>query len=290
MIEITLTFEGGLADKHQLDFYDAAHALVGFERSLALVTHFVLNGEIITQAPALKGARIFTEAPADGSWKVIARISALALAAGSVGRDSPVGYAVTSMFDAVLHGSMGFHVDYDKTFQQQLSEQRHKGVVTKAKVQSLIEKCETSIADIHRPMVGSRTAEIACISGKPTPSEPETKLGPDMTPLTYEYLMDEQNSDTMEELTGKVSSYNINTFKGRAFIVEEARTVSFELTDKAKTPKQTNRITQSLRFNNADKRDKRALIEVHGYRVESRNGRLKHLNLIKVNDYDDLDL
>ena len=288
MIEITLTFEGGLADEHQLDFYDAAHALVGFERSLALVTHFVLNGEIITQAPALKGARILTEAPADGSWKVIARIASLALVAGSVGKDSPVGYAVTSMFDAVLNGSMGFHVDYDKTFQQQLSEQRNKGVVTQAKVQSLIEKCESSIADIHRPMVGSRTAKVACISGKPTTNERETKLGPDMTPLTYEYLMDERNSDSIEELTGKVSSYNINTFKGRAFILQEGRTVSFELTDKAKTPKQTNRVTRSLRLNNADKKDQRALIEVHGYRVESRNGRLKHLNLIKVHDYDDL--
>ncbi len=285
MIEITLKYEGGLADRHSLDFYDAAHALVGFERSLALVTHFVINGEIITQAPALKGAQIFTEAPADGSWKVIARISAGLIAMGSIGKDSPVGYAVTSMFDYVLHESMGFHVDYDKTFQQQLTEQKAKNVVTPAKLKSLIEKCERSIADIHRPMVASKTATVATMYGQAAEKCPVEKLGPDMTTVTYEYLMDEHFSDEIEELTAKVSSYNINTFKGRMFIVEEGRTVSFELTDKAKTPRQTRLVTRSLALNEANKKDDASLITIACYRVESKNGRLKHLNLTKVETY-----
>lgn len=54
MTDIKLKFEGNLSDNHVLDFYDAARAMMGFQRSLALTTHLVVNGEIITQAPSLK--------------------------------------------------------------------------------------------------------------------------------------------------------------------------------------------------------------------------------------------
>jgi hypothetical protein len=69
-IEITLSFNGGAADKNEINFYDVSQALIGFERSLALTTHLVLNGEIITQAPALKGAEILAIPPTEGSWKL----------------------------------------------------------------------------------------------------------------------------------------------------------------------------------------------------------------------------
>ena len=271
---------------NNLEFYDAAHALVGFERSLALVTHYVLNGEIITQAPALKGARIYTEAPSDGSWKSVAKVAiGGALALGSVGKDSPVGYAVTSMFDLAMNASMGFHPDYDKTFQQQLAEQRSVGNITKPKVTSLIEKCESSFIDMHRPLVSSKSAKVAYVYGAPVSGSKSIKLGPDLTLHTYEYLIDENKSHDDKDYSGKVSSYNINTFKGRMFVIEEGRTVSFELTDRAKTSKQTNRIARSLRRNNADKKDAASIIGFRAYRVETRNGRLKHLNITKVEEY-----
>lgn len=282
MIEVTLRYDGGLADKHRLNFYDAAHALVGFERSLSLVTHFVINGEIITQAPALKGARIFTEAPEDGSWKVVALISVGLLNIGSVGKDSPVGYAVTSMFDYVMHSTMGFHPDYNKTIQQQLAEHRSSNALSHGKLKSLVEKCERSVADMHRPIVASKTATKASTFGCVNKGDALIKLGPDMNAITYDYLIDERRSDQIEALQVKLSSYNINTFKGRVFVISEGRTIPFELTDLSKTPKQTSHITRSLRLNNANKKDESSIINITAYRVESRNGRLKHMNVIGV--------
>ena len=58
----TLSYEGEAADLSLIDFYDVAEALVGFERSLAITTHYVLNGSVITQAPSLKGAQILRDA------------------------------------------------------------------------------------------------------------------------------------------------------------------------------------------------------------------------------------
>jgi hypothetical protein len=62
-VRFSLVFEGEEADTNRLDFYDAADALTGFQRSLALTTHLMLNGEIIVQAPSLRGARIYLDVP-----------------------------------------------------------------------------------------------------------------------------------------------------------------------------------------------------------------------------------
>jgi hypothetical protein len=61
-MQITLQYDGAMSDSHLIEFYDAARGLVGFQRTLALVTHLVLHGDIITQAPSLRGASILTPA------------------------------------------------------------------------------------------------------------------------------------------------------------------------------------------------------------------------------------
>jgi hypothetical protein len=73
-LEVTLRFRGQTSDQHAIDLYDVSQALIGFERSLALTTHLILNDEIITQAPALKGAKIFARPPNAGSWELTAAI------------------------------------------------------------------------------------------------------------------------------------------------------------------------------------------------------------------------
>ncbi|HEY0413912.1 MAG TPA: hypothetical protein VGD66_12310 [Allosphingosinicella sp.] len=153
VIEVELKFTGAESDNGFLNFYDAARALAGFERSLALTTHLVLNGEIITQSPALKGADIYLPHIEEGSWKAKAVV---ALSAASVvlsaGKDSPLGHVVTSVYDYVLSETMGFHPDYDKTLQQQYREHLAEKGITKEKLDSLSEKIEPSVAEIHRPI------------------------------------------------------------------------------------------------------------------------------------------
>lgn len=70
LLQFTLSFSGELADEHRIDLYDVSQAIIGFQRSVALTTHLVLNQKIITQAPSLKGAEILAFPPTDGSWKI----------------------------------------------------------------------------------------------------------------------------------------------------------------------------------------------------------------------------
>ena len=154
-MQFTLQFDGALADRNALDFYDAARAISGFQRTLALVTHLALNGEVIVQAPSLKGAEIIVHPPEEGSWKIAATIIGGAFAIGAVGKDSPIGHVVTSIYDYVLYETMGFHVDYDKTLQSLYNEK----VINEEKLDSLTEKAEPSIVEMHRPIVASKTAK-----------------------------------------------------------------------------------------------------------------------------------
>ena len=63
VVTFRLSYEGNESDRQQIDLYDVSQALIGFQRSIALTTHLVINREVITQAPFLKGARILA-APA----------------------------------------------------------------------------------------------------------------------------------------------------------------------------------------------------------------------------------
>ncbi len=273
MIEFELTFEGGLADDGLLEFYDAARALAGFQRSLALTTHLIVNGEIITQAPAASGFQIFVPPLADGSWKVRAKIALGAtIALGSVGRDSPVGQAVTSLYDAVLSNTMGFNVDYDKTLQQLYYETHNGRMITHEKIDSLCEKIESSVADMHRPIVISESATRAQVSkcwGD------QRDIGPVLSPLTYEYVRQTTTEDDDIFVVGYVSSYNINTFKGRIYSLDERRPVPFQLDETARTKSNVGVLTRSQHINGQSPFSSEALVKLTCRRMVSPTNKVK---------------
>jgi hypothetical protein len=250
-IEITLSFSGRDADKNEINFYDVSQALIGFERSLALTTHLIVNGEIITQAPALKGAAIVAFPPVDGSWKLSAAILVTAAGLyhlGTAPKDTPIGHLIRSGYDYVISEALGFHVDYDKSLGQQYEEYKKAKQPIKelspSRFDSLIEKCENSIREMHRPLVKSRTAEEGHLTARI--SDDLMPLGPPLTRETYEYIAFTERSHDPSYYVGRVTSYNVNTFKGRIYIAQERRPIPFELGDTARGFDAISAITASL--------------------------------------------
>lgn len=156
MASFTLRYDGGLADNNTIDMYDAARGLAGFQRSLALVTHLIVNGEIITQAPSLRGAQILSSTPEEGSWKVTAVILGGLFTLTSAPKDTTAGDLVFSVYDYVVKSTLGFHVDLTKSLGAQAEDELKKKKVTREKLDSLMEKTESSIAEIHRPIIASK--------------------------------------------------------------------------------------------------------------------------------------
>jgi hypothetical protein len=220
-VRFILTYDGNLATRGAIDFYDVAHALAGFQRSLALTTHLIINGEVITQAPSLKGARILALPAEPGSWKFVVTIVGGLYALGQAQQHSVLGHLTTSAYDYVISETRGFHVDFDKTLGQ-LYEQAHRANLSvrpqpQSKLDAVIEKCEFSIKEMHRPIVLSKTAKLAEIV-----SNTDGILRPLTATLdysTFEYMDVTREEDFPENFIGLVSSYNINTFKGRIFVI-----------------------------------------------------------------------
>lgn len=278
-MEFEFVFSGEESERGVIDFYDAARALAGFQRSLAIVTHLAINGEVITHAPKLSGAQILFPAIEHGSWKAKALVILGSMVTlGSVGKDSPVGHVVTSLYDYVLSETMGFHPDYSRTLQDQYAQYLHEHKISRDKIDSAIEKCENSVADMHRPIVVSGTAGFGRVFAG---GETDKKIGPDFNEITYDYVRTTIRDPNISEITGSISSFNNNTYKGRVFSPEDGRPIPFELLETARDRRSVGRITRSQHLAGQRNFDE-SLITLVGYRLSSTTGRLKRLHVIEV--------
>lgn len=285
-LNFSISYSGQIAEDHEIDFYDAAQALVGFQRSLALTIHLALNGEIITQAPSLKGASINITPPEEGSWKTTATVICAILGGvytfGTAPKDTPIGNLARSMYDYMISETLGVHVDYNTTIGQQIDElkSRHPELkkITPEKMDSLAEKCEVAVVNMHRPIAHSQSATQARITtGQGRHEKP---LGPPLSFQTYEYVVFTTRSDAPITLAGRVSSYNMNTYKGRIYVEEYQRPIPFELSSNARDAATIGKVTNSLSAN-AQHNGPSSLTFV-AFQDFSRTGRLKKLFIVEI--------
>ena len=257
-VNFTFSFQGKASDNHVIDLYDVSQALIGFQRSLALTVHAVLNDEVITQAPSLRGARIVTLPPEPGSWRIPASVITVASGlymAGTAPKDTPVGHFVRSAYDYVVSQTLGFHVDFEKTLGQQyeqLSPKLKKTLPepTQSRFDSVIEKIDNSVLHMHRPIIYSKTASSAVIYA--TIGNNTSTTSRKLDGRTYSYVAYTKESTKEQNFYGVVTSFNLNTFKGRIFLAKEKRPIPFELSDLARDTLTIRKITKSL-DNNANK-------------------------------------
>ncbi|MCJ2012168.1 hypothetical protein [Methylobacterium sp. J-076] len=275
-----------MSDEHQIDFYDISEALHGFQRYLALTTNLVVNNEIITHSTALKNARIYALPPEEGSWKILAPIVVACTAAYHVGtadKDTPIGNLAHSIYAYVIQESLGINPDFDKDLGQQIKDERAKNPnfpeLTQSKIDSLIEKCHNSLQKIHRPIIASETAKQAEILFDDGSGEIKTTGSFDRK--TYDYMAYDKEDSHETIVIGRITSYNVNTFKGRIYIPKEKRPIPFMLADNARRSDIIDLVTSSLSASALDivtSNDLRCFV----YKTKSRTDRLKFLVMTNV--------
>lgn len=65
---ISLVYYGGDADLNRLDLYDASNSYYGLARTLAVIGHFYVTGEIIVKAPQ-SAIKLYLQPPSEGSFR-----------------------------------------------------------------------------------------------------------------------------------------------------------------------------------------------------------------------------
>lgn len=246
----------------------------------------MLHGEIITQAPALRGARMMIKSPEAGSWKVVTAVTLLASGVhvlGTAPRDTVLGHLVHSAYDYVVKETLGFHVDFDSTLGKQYEElnqrKRIAPQITQSQVDALIEKTENSIKEMHRPIAASKTATSALVTS--TIGRRTATLAR-LDGETYDYVNFTTQIEHPVRMRGRVSSYNINTFRGRIFLEGEHRPIPFDLGENCRDPLSVELITSSLGSNALDRLSVDGAILCDGFRFESSTGRLKRILITNV--------
>lgn len=281
-LTFVLSFEGGDASDHRLDFYDAAVALLGFQRSLAITSHYVLNDKVITQAPSLSGARIMVAPPFEGSWRMKADVEPQqpsATTAESYG--APTEEALSATYDYVVGRTLGFQTDFDSDVGPLIEAIRPPGrsdsKPTSGRLDAVIEKCEVGIKDMHRPIVQSQSADTAKIISS---VKPRSSFRYSLSQQTYQHILEGLPDLRQRDFVGKVSSYNLNTYRGRIFLPNERRPVPFELREAARTPSTISAILQSMSANHNSSREEAGMLRFRAVPYETRTGRLRSLELV----------
>jgi hypothetical protein len=208
---------------------------------------------------------------------------------GTAPKDTPLGNLVYSAYDYVISESLGFHVYYEK-FLGQLYDQAYKKnkaleetmpKVEQYQLDSLVEKCSTAVTEIHRPIYKTNSAEtakiVASLNGQSVP------LSKGFSLATYEYLNEFITEDRSEVISGRISSYNSNTFKGRIFVSTEGRPISFELSENARNDATVELIVNSLSENALKKYESNSsVVQCQVFKITSKTGLLKSYKISKV--------
>lgn len=285
-----LVFRGSTADRQVIEYYDVAQALWGFERVLSLTSHLLLNGQVITQSPSAKGFTLAALPPENGSWKwpVVLALGGIAATFGTASFDSAFGYLAKSALEYVIQETLGFTPDFEETLGSQIQFYRDAfndppiaKDLSQSRFDSLIEKTESGIRAIHRPIVASGTATVASVDW--AIADRRGSLDGYFDERTFQYIDRTIRKDDFEVFCGVISSYNANTYNGRLYSPTENRTVPFDLAESGRTLPAIRRIVTSLR-DNATRSTSGIQPDIclKGLRNESVNGRLKKLYVVEV--------
>ena len=153
-------------------------------------------------------------------------------------------------------------------------------VIDEGRFDSLIEKCETSFKNMHRPIVKSESSLRAKIFAD-IGTGAHLRI-PELNKETYEYMNYSIEGDAFVSFTGAISSYNMNTYSGRIFIPDLQRTVSFKLGKQSIWPSNISIITESLSRNASQSLKNGRDIEVTAIPFYSRAERIKYLIITDI--------
>ncbi|WP_197916173.1 DUF7946 domain-containing protein [Thiosulfatihalobacter marinus] len=283
-----LSFSGRLTDDNLIQFYDVSHALWGLERSISLTTHLLLNGEVITQSPSAKGFYLLVPPAEPGSWKwkTVLALGSTVGAFGLAPPDTMFGWLAKSAVEYVVEETLGFAPNFDETLGKQIEKYRESEIKTpvakdlsQSRFDAVIEKCETGIKNIHRPIAFSESADRAAINWKV--GDRNGQFDGYFNADTFSYLNKTITSDDQSKFQGYISSYNSNTYGGRLYLPQENRTIPFKLSDTAISVSSIRILTSSLGDNAVARRAGQIAGEgdvvLEGFRNESATGRLKSL-------------
>jgi hypothetical protein len=283
-LTLEISYDGNLADEHRLDLYDISRSMMGFHRSIAITTHLLLNEQIISKSTSLKNAYIYSLPHEEGSWKmtiVVGLVGTFLGGAVSAPQNSILGHLMFSAYDYVISESLGIHVDYNKSLGKLYEEKKLKNIpiIEEHQLDMVIEKCNNSIIDMHRPIYKSESAEKTTIKG--FINGKEIKFSSELSIDSYNYIKEEIILEDEFSITGIITSFSAINYSGKIEIPEIDRPISFILDAKVKSDRNFEKLIESLK-NKAMKKETPTNVTMDVQIVQTKNKKLKKYIVKKI--------
>lgn len=217
-MQIGIKFEGGLADQHKIPAYDGAKSIEGLSRSILIVSNYLVEGKV--------RRRNFGTVPLDfniiahrpGSFETLFDIAYGAAVYGGPIAAGIAGNLLTDLLKSIYKRVTGQEGD-DIPDRVAAHEAERAGDVA-----ALVEAVEPSIRLGHN-VINHGVININVTTPQNPDAGPITEFNRDTKSFVWESVI---NNEVRAKLFS-VGSFNANNGTGRAFDIEEGRTIPFEL-------------------------------------------------------------
>jgi hypothetical protein len=218
MDNLTVSFEGGLAESNRLPAYAASQSIYGISRSLLVVTNYLSEGRVRRRDfdERKQGFQINLIAQQAGSFHFIYEILAdptMQTIAHAV-EGKIAGDLALAFIKSVFRRCVG-----DKA-EDSIERLEAEGSLNSGDIGALVEAIEPAMKAAHSSINHGATT-IILISGD------NNIVNLDAT--TKNYVYSSVRDDTLQEKLFSIASFNANQFTGRAFDYDRGLTVPFDL-------------------------------------------------------------
>ncbi|MFG1479975.1 hypothetical protein V5F53_15150 [Xanthobacter sp. V4C-4] len=221
---IAVKFEGGLADTHKIPAYDGTKSLEGLTRSILMISNFLVEGRVRRRDFGQVPLTFNMIAQRPGSYETLYEVAynvatiggpiALTLAGGVAGN------LLTDLLKTVYRRVTGGNEADTPDSVSRLEADRGGDVA------ALVEAVEPAVRLGHNVI----NHGVINININNIQQEKATNIAK-FTPKTKEYMLGNVIDNSVRAKIFSISSFNANQGTGRAFDLEEGRSIPYELTD-----------------------------------------------------------
>lgn len=263
-LELAIRYRGGDADTHALDFYDGASSMFGFAKSLAIASNYLVTGKVSYKATAARGVKLLMKPSRQGSFEqfVMLLCDNIETVTGIILTPIALRHFIKYSFSSAVGISPG------------VPSQDIANIVSRTgDMDALSDALEGPLKEAHRTVYTNENARVDLRSEDGGLRDIIT-----FNQNTANYLHDRIVSDRTTTHTCNVASYNVNSKRGRLYLLNEGHTVPFEIA-KNQQGVDTAALSWSLDQVNVGKGGE---LSVVANKITASNGDLKKLIIRKI--------
>jgi hypothetical protein len=234
-MRVVARFEGDVADDHLLPAYEGAQSIEGIARTLTLVSHYAVTGEVRKRYPFDITARPYIKPPQEGSFEAIFALFTdhntfmVNTLAGTL-TVGVTGGLIVELLKLVSRRAVGQEHHSENVHVQAIERERA------GELEALIEAVEPSLKKAHT-VVNYGAGNIIIVSGANNVVRFDT--------ITKDYINTTVKNEQRRQLAVSVGMLNANTRNGRIYNAELGRTVPITVS-RAAEPRTLSNLAQSL--------------------------------------------